>query len=138
MPQVDFYVLQEQDELARRQFACRLLEKIHKLGKSAVVIMPEAAAANAMDQLLWEFPPESFLPHGLNEDTNNPIAIRLAEDWKVARDVAINLQLQPLQDRDMCERLVEIVVQDPAVLQATREHFKFYRQQGYQIQSHAL
>jgi len=137
--QVDFYVLDHSSEDERRRFAARLLDKIQKLGKSAMVLVPDADAAAEMDRLLWEFPPESFLPHAQAGTDDAPILIGPAALWEQARgDVIINLRLEPVKSADKWERLVEIVVQEPQVLDATRRHYKFYRSQGFQIESHTL
>ena len=35
-------------------------------------------------------------------------------------------------------RVAEVVVEDPAIRQAARESFRFYREQGYSLQDHRL
>ncbi|MDT9643845.1 DNA polymerase III subunit chi, partial [Pseudomonas sp. JV245A] len=35
-------------------------------------------------------------------------------------------------------RIAEVVVEDPAIRQAARESFRFYREQGYPLQDHRL
>ena len=34
--------------------------------------------------------------------------------------------------------IAEVVVEDPAIRQAARESFRFYREQGYPLQDHRL
>ncbi|MGQ9426074.1 DNA polymerase III subunit chi [Gilvimarinus sp. F26214L] len=144
MPQVDFYILESDSLAARHQFVARLLGKLQRLGKSALVTVASDTEATELDALLWAFPPESFLPHGVvgnkaGEDApEEAVLISARPDESAARDVFVNLRQQvPSRHREL-GRIVEVVVQDPVVLAGTRENFRFYRQQGYPIESHSI
>ena len=71
MPKVDFYSLQQSDEQARLFFACRLTEKVLGQKLKIYIHTDSESAAQEMDDLLWSFKPESFIPHtlvGMDDD----------------------------------------------------------------------
>ena len=65
--EVWFYHLQSQP-LSRALPA--LLEKALERGWRAVVQTIDAAVLKAVDDMLWAYKPESFLPHGVSSDKN--------------------------------------------------------------------
>lgn len=142
MPQVDFYVLDSDSPKARWEFVARLLGKLQSLGKTAHIAVNTDAEAEQLNSLLWAYPPESFLPHQMAADAADPpredFLISAFPDSPVTHDVYINLRHQPPPGHAHLDRLVEVVVQETTVLAATRENFRFYRQQGYPIQSHSI
>ena len=137
MTRIDFYVLQAQSAQERLQFAARLIEKAW-LQQCQVVVMAEEASASALDHLLWHFKPESFVPHGRNPTTADPVAIRLPGEEPPHRDLVVNLTNRAIPDFEQFQRLAEIVVQTPDVLEATRQQYGLYRQRGFIVNTHKL
>jgi DNA polymerase-3 subunit chi len=142
-PKVDFYVLDTDSLAARGEFVARLLGKLQKLGNTAYVAVESPADAEQLDALLWSFPPESFLPHCV--DTGNGpqgdeafVISSRSPISGVDREVFINLCRQPPACHARLQRLVEVVVQNEAILAATRQNFRFYREQGYSVESHDI
>jgi len=80
MPRVDFYILPDATPEGRLLFACRLTEKAHALGHPIYLHTPSASVARRMDNLLWTYRKNSFLPHGLIEDVLPPIPPILVGD----------------------------------------------------------
>ena len=100
-----------------------------------------------LDELLWAYPPASFLPHQMvhNSDTgtltDTPAAginLNPGNQEPSVKSIYINLSSKIPSSLEGVERLVEVVIQEPSVLAQTRQHFKFYRDQGYPIQSHPI
>ncbi|MEX1034019.1 MAG: DNA polymerase III subunit chi [Cellvibrionaceae bacterium] len=152
MPQVDFYILDSAAPTARWEFVARLLGKLQKLNKTACIAVDSNEAAEQLDALLWRYPPESFVPHrverervgtdcvetGPTEPTDEPFTISSRTVTGISQDVLINLRNSPPEESAKLQRLVEVVVQEASVLNATRRNFRFYREQGYPIQSHHI
>jgi DNA polymerase-3 subunit chi len=141
MTRVDFYILQAQTEEARMLFVCRLTEKAVKRGNRVLIVVANEAIADALDDLLWSFRPESFIPHALagsEEAADVPVVISAGADQSEHHDLLVSLtaELPPFFSR--FERMAEVVVQAPEVLAATREHYAFLRQRGYPIDTHKL
>jgi DNA polymerase-3 subunit chi len=134
---VDFYILQDTDSDARWQFACRLIEKAQGLGRRILVAVDGPEAAKQLDDQLWEFKPESFVPHRLLEDSKAPAApveITWGDNCGEHHDVLINLASSVPEYFSRFERLSEVVIQSPEVLKNTRDHYRFYQQRGYPIE----
>ena len=145
MTQIDFYILQQDNPIARLHFACRLSEKAINRNHHIVIAMQDEAQANTLSEYLWSFKPESFLPHHLQTETatSSPIILlwdddKGNQDADPYHDILINLRGDIPQWFSRFKRVMEIVVQEDSCLRETREHFQFYRDRGYPLQSHAV
>lgn len=139
MLQVNFYILPDADESARLLFVCRLIDKIYHQGHGIYVQAQAQTQAQALDDLLWRFKPESFLPHALaTEQSSSPIEIGYTTILPAAKEVLINLTLDIPSFHTQFQRLVEVLNQEPTILQTGRKHYKDYQQQGYQLALHDL
>jgi DNA polymerase-3 subunit chi len=137
--QVDFYVLPEATSDARWLFACRLIDKVHRLGMRTLVVMDNEADARQFDELLWTFKPESFIPHQLiNAGKPAPVEITFTQDAGDHQGLLLNLSKSIPPYFSRCDRLSEIVIQDAESLRISRERFSFYKQRGYPIETHKL
>jgi DNA polymerase-3 subunit chi len=141
MTRIDFYVLADGARGDRYRLAARLTEKIHLQRRRIYLHTASAAEAQHMDRLLWTFRDASFLPHGLAGQVAaelNPILIGWGEDSDGETDVLINLASEVPVFFSRFERVAELIDHDPAVREAGRERFRFYRERGYPLQSHQL
>lgn len=139
MTQIDFYVLPETTSTARWLFACRLLDKVQRMGMRTLVVMDNEAEARQFDELLWTFKPESFIPHQLINGTKPaPVEITFTNDSGDHQGLLLNLSsaIPPYFSR--FERLSEVVIQEPQSLQTSRERFGFYKQRGYPIETRKI
>ena len=58
--------------------ACRLIERLYSSGKRVAVWMSDRGRAAVLDEYLWTFAQNSFVPHALwdgNGDADEPVAI---------------------------------------------------------------
>lgn len=139
MTQVDFYILPEATSDARWLFACRLIDKVHRMGVRVLVAMGDETDARAFDELLWTFKPESFIPHQLiNGDKSAPVEITFTQEAGDHQGLLLNLSktIPPYFSR--FERLSEVVIQEQQSLQSSRERFSFYKSRGYPIETRKL
>jgi DNA polymerase-3 subunit chi len=139
MTKIDFYILPSPAPAARLDFACKLTEKAWRLGHRVFLLCADAEQRDALDQRLWSFKGESFVPHSLIEDADAaPIALGLAAEYGDHSDLLVNLGLAIPGTFERFARVAEIVVEDPAIRQAARDSFRFYREKGYPLQDHRL
>ena len=135
----DFYVLPSSDPDARARFLCRLVEKIRALGHEVFIQTRDESEAQRIDQLLWEYRPESFIPHSLlNESDNAGVKIGWDAQRPQHKDVFVNLDLDIPEDALGFDRILEIVVQSEEILTATRANYKLYLSNGVQIDMHDM
>lgn len=142
MTQIDFHILQDASVEARWLYVCRFIEKVERLGHSILVVVDSEEHAHELDDLLWSFKPESFIAHqiiGGDEEAKVEITYPSSTgiiDAGEHHDVLINLSCQIPDVFSRFSRLAEIVIQDPKILENTREHYRFYKQRGYPITQH--
>jgi DNA polymerase-3 subunit chi len=132
MPRIEFYVLSSALPAERLRAACQLAMKAWRAGLPVFLRGSNAAQCAELDELLWRFKAESFVPHNLyQDDAQAPVAIGLDEEPSSTQGVLINLgsTLSPQVER--FSRVIEIVNQEPDLLTACRENFRSYRQRGY-------
>ncbi len=134
MPRSDFYVLPSADTRAREHFLFRLLEKIIALGHRIYIRTESEAAAAALDSQLWEYSADGFIPHSLVvEDLGSPVEIGYGDALPRHREICLNFALDIPDIALEFERTIEIVVQQPEILAATRRNYRRYQQSGYEI-----
>src|SRR5690606_5350796 len=143
MTHIDFYILSDDASAARWHFACRLIDKVTRLGHRVLVTLDDPAEAQEFDELLWTFKPESFIPHAcLPCDRLEQVEITTDLQSEIPlhnhHNVLLNLSSRVPAYFSRFERLSEVVIQQPEVLNNTREHYSFYRERGYPIQHRNL
>lgn len=140
VPQIDFYISQAPALDQRLLLACRLADKAFRSGHSVYLHCGDAAQAQRLDELLWSFQPSSFVPHALLDAADEPMPVRIgfgARRWN-NRDVLINLDTQVPENFAEYARVLEVVVQDAQILDVTRQHWRHYKQLGYEPQRREL
>ena len=140
-PDVDFYVLSGRRDAERLHFACRLSEKIWKMGHRIFIHAPDASAAHVMDSLLWTFKDDSFVPHCIDAGERTPlepIIIGSGQAPTADLDVLVNLAEDvPTWAMDF-ERIAELIPPDDAGKARGRERFRHYRNHGCEVRTHAV
>lgn len=141
MTRVDFYVLPNADPAQRSLLACRLAEKAYSQGLKVYIHTASDNESQQLDELLWTFRQGSFLPHAIHtagDDEPPAILLGHAHEPSSHIDVLINLgtEIPPFFSR--FERVAELVDQRPELLEQSRERFRFYRERGYDPNSHQL
>ena len=141
MPKIDFYILSEGDNKTRLQFACRLIEKAYKSKHRIYIHTDDQKDAHELDEMLWTYREDSFLPHNLYGDgpePTPPIQIGFAVTPLKQRDILINLSSEIPAFFQQFNRILEIVSNVPATQESARERFKQYRGQGFELNTHKL
>lgn len=132
---IRFYVMKQSDEHNRLMFVCKLCEKALETKQRTVILAQDVVMADTLDQLLWDFRADAFLPHALSTDPAAEYAlihITVPPERPLNTDLLINLSLEPHPDiPKSCSRVFEIVSQQNDVLTVTRQRFAEYRDRGY-------
>jgi DNA polymerase-3 subunit chi len=140
-PKVDFYLIPAVAEKERLAFACRLVEKAYQQQHRVYIHAGTQANAHQMDEILWTYREDSFLPHNLygeGPDTAPPIQIGFNAVPEKHRDILINLDNTVPGFYTQFIRVFELVLNEPADQAAARERYKAYRAQGCEITTHKL
>ena len=136
MPRADFYLIdkprfREQPLL----LVCELAKRAFAAGLPTLVLARDMAQAEALDDLLWSFDPDEYLPHqiaGMDEDEDEaPILIATPETDPAPRPLLINLRDDvPAGGFD---RVLEVVPADPAARGPLRARWKHYQSLGFDL-----
>jgi DNA polymerase-3 subunit chi len=141
MTRVDFYVLNNSDSLAREKFACRLVEKALQQDNQIYLHVQGKQQCQQLDQLLWNWRQNSFVPHqqqGQPDDADCPVLIGYNHEPEGTSQVLINLDFDVPGFFSRFDRVIEIVDQNTKIKEKAREHFTFYRDRGYDLNTHNI
>ena len=147
MTQVDFYILPESSEDARLTFTCRLAGKAVQRELGVFVLTESETDARRLDELLWTFAQNSFIPHRFAwDDESAPVAEpviigcadRTGDDGSHEWDLMINLTGEVPDAFGRYERLAEVLDADPGRREHGRERYRYYRDRGYELKTHQL
>jgi len=141
MTRIDFYVSKDTQNSARLSLACRIAEKAYKLGNRIHIHTESAEQSQMIDDLLWTFRDGSFVPHDKISNNHNdivPITIDNGKDLTIEADVLINLAQDIPSFFSQFERVAELVNEDPLYKSQARERYRFYRDRGYDLNTHNL
>ncbi len=141
MTRIDFYIVDSNDTASRSLTACRLAEKAYSLDNRIYIHAASQSEATELDELLWTYRAGSFVPHQRFEppkEQDSPVLIGHTDAPEGINQVLINLDSAVPMFFSRFERVVEIVTQEEHLRQQARERFKFYRDRGYDLQTHNL
>ena len=135
MTRVDFYVLPTDQAEARLLTACRLAAKAWQHNLRVLIHCADQNQCQTLDELLWGYRPERFIPHGLYSDwPNSPVVLAVADTADTPAQLLINLALRLPAHPQHFKRVIEIIDQHPQRLAIGRENFRQYRRNGYDPQ----
>lgn len=142
MTRVTFYLLADDHPLSPEQFACRLIDKAWRSGLPMHIHTDNEDRCQFMDQLLWSWREDSFLPHAIinNDDSDQhcPITLGFTQPTVIQKPLLINLSPEvPTFFRDF-SRVCEVVVQHPDQKAISRAKFRSYRQAGIEPEVHTM
>ena len=141
MARADFYLI------AKPRFAekplllvCELARKACDAGQPLLILAASAAQAEILDELLWEFDPDAYIPHqvaGVDEDDElAPVLIVAPEFQTPLRPLVINLRTETVPEG--FERVLEVVPADAASREPSRARWKDYAARGVEVSKHDM
>lgn len=141
MPKIDFYVLPEAAINAPLPFACRLIEKAYKQKHYIYIHTENRAMAHQLDEMLWTYRDDSFLPHNLYGDGPEPAPpIQIGFDVipEKHRDILINLHPDVPAFYSQFARVLELIANNATAQETGRLRYRFYRTKNFEINTHKL
>jgi DNA polymerase-3 subunit chi len=141
MTNIVFYIIEATNNTERLRLACRLLEKAYKTRHRVYVNANDEKQAHLLDEMLWTYRDDTFLPHNLYGDGPEPappIQIGVGVTPDKQRDILLNLSQTIPDFFPQFARVLEIVSADADIQATGREHFRHYRAAGHEITTHKL
>ena len=120
--------------------ACELARKATDHGHALLVLCASAEQAELLDDLLWSFDPDAYVPHqivGADEDEDDvPVLIAAPGHDTPMRPLVLNLRDAPVEGA--FERVLEVVPADASARGPLRERWKHYKARGLEVHSHDM
>lgn len=141
MKRVDLYLLKSNAYSDQIDFCCRLTEKAFALKQTIHILTEDNLQSDALNEALWAFKAESFLPHGLGQKNHAefPITIdseALEENDEVRRNLLILLSTKLKGEVKNFDRMCVIVPNRENEIQQARLQYKHLKQQGIEVFIH--
>ena len=136
MTRISFYILKGIEEHNRQVYACRLAEKAYYQGKHVYIHTESPEQAEQINQALWSFRADSFVPHQSIDAHNNndcPVLIGHKTSPPKLMDLLINLSPDQPMFFSQFERVAEFVNDDETIKIAGRDRYRFYQHRGYEL-----
>jgi len=137
--QVMFYLLDQESSEDKQGLSllhtCFQAAHYYRQNQRVFIYSKNEEQAHQLDELLWSFEPDSFVPHNLvGEGQRNGSAVEIS--WQTPtnrRPVLINLTSTVPNFAHQFSQIVDFVPSDEQLKQSARERFKAYRQLGFQV-----
>lgn len=138
---VDFYLLTSEEPEAIWLLTCRLIEKAYQRDHRVFVLCKDQHDAEHLDELLWTYKDESFIPHNLQgEGPEPPPPVQLGFDKEPRgfNDILINMTDSIPTYASRFKRVIELVAQSEEAKMISREHYREYRAKGCELHLHNI
>lgn len=137
----DFYLIAKPRFLAEPlRLVCELARRAHDSGQPSVILARDAAQAEELDELLWAFDEDAYLPHqiaGQDEDDEiTPILIVPPGSTTPDRALVINLRDGVAPGR--FDRVLEVVPADAEARGPLRQRWAQYKAMGFALAKHDM
>ncbi|QMT61144.1 DNA polymerase III subunit chi [Legionella sp. PC997] len=138
---IDFYLLASDQNDARWSVACRLLEKAYAKGHKVYVLCNNKHDAELLDELLWTFKDDSFIPHNLQGEGPEPpppIQIGYEREPRGFNDILLNLADYIPDFYSKFKRVMQIVANVETEKELSRAQYREYRAKGCELHTHQI
>jgi DNA polymerase-3 subunit chi len=120
--------------------ACLQASHFYRQNQKVFIYTQDQDQAHSVDELLWAFEPQSFVPHNLQgEGASYGSAVEIS--WQAPtgrRPVLINLTNTVPSFANKFSLIVDFVPTDEILKQQARERFRTCRQLNFQVSSQAV
>jgi DNA polymerase III subunit chi len=135
MPRADFYLIdkprfREQPLL----LVCELAKRAFATQQPTLILTRDHAQAEALDELLWAFDEDAFIPHQLaGDDDDADTAVLIVPPGVDTPDRPLLINLRESCPDGRCERVLEVVAADPAERDGSRLRWREYQRRGFEL-----
>ena len=144
MTQVDFYISNSDSDDARLRLACQIVDEATQRDHHVFIHATSDDEARRLDELLWTFSQGSFIPHRivrgeLEKPALEPVLIGVNQPPAPGRwDVLVNLGAEVPEFFSRYERVAEVVDANAVRREQSRGRYRFYRDRGYNLNTHQV
>jgi len=118
---------------------CELVKKAYAAEQPTLILARSTEQAEALDEKLWEFDDDSFIPHQLAGDDDDSItAVVIASPGVATADRPLVVNLRDECAEGAYERVLEVVAADPAEREGSRVRWAEYKRRGFEVNKHDM
>jgi DNA polymerase-3 subunit chi len=140
----DFYMIAGKPAFVAQPLllVCKLAEKAVQTGQPCLIFCESSAQADFLDDLLWEFDDDAFIPHqivGLEDDedqADTPVLIVPPGVETGMRPLVINLR--HTLPANGYQRVLEIVPADDSAREPARQRWLEYKKLGHELKRNEM
>ncbi len=142
MPRADFYLITKPRFRADPLLlVCELARKAFDSGSPTLILARDVAQAEAIDDTLWAFDPDAYVPHQISagdaaDEADVPVLIVTPEIDLPGRSMVINLRDEAVTLA--CERVLEVVPADESAREPQRQRWKQYKARGFELNAYPM
>ena len=140
MPRATFYLIDKpRFREAPLRLVCELAKRAFDSEQPTLILVQSMGQAEALDDELWAFEPDAFVPHqiaGNEEDEVTPVLIVPPEVETPDRPLVINLRDEPVARA--CERVLEVVPAEAGARDGSRQRYRHYQARGFEVEKHDM
>ena len=143
MARADFYLIAKpRFRTEPLRLVCELARRAFEAEQPALILVRDPAQAEELDDLLWSFDPDAYLPHQIagiaevEDDEVTPILVVPPGVETPARPLVINLR-DAAAEGDF-QRVLEVVPADASAREPLRERWRAYQQRGFELSKHDM
>lgn len=129
------YFLKVKDNSIKIQRLCKVIQELFLQRKRVLVLAPTMEAAIYLNQLLWKYAEESFLPH-VYSDMPSKEAVVITTDKESANkaEIQINLCAQPYESYGKFECMYEFFDEtSPEKAEQSKQRYSWYKEKGAEV-----
>jgi DNA polymerase-3 subunit chi len=118
--------------------ACEIAERVYLRGDRLQISAADQPQADRIDDLLWTFRPDSFVPHGFprgdKDGFSPPVVISIGEEKIPGFESLLMLNYCPVETVGQFSRVIHLVVADSLErLEASRRYWTQLKDAGFAL-----
>jgi len=117
--------------------ACEIAEENHARGSRLQIIALDQEQAERLDDLLWTFKPDSFVPHGLwagsPDEPDQPVVITTRKEQVPGMDSLLMMGYCEVDLVSRFSHVVHLVVDNEDRLDSSRRYWTLLKDAGFSL-----
>ena len=138
LAEISFYYLRRDDREQKLQIACRLAAQAYRRQKTVFILTPHEDDTKRIDDMLWNQPKNSFIPHAASVQQTKPLTpVRISNELpNDSLYLLINLTDDTIEMPGRAERVFELAT--PLERERAMARYEYYQNHNCAVQQHKL
>lgn len=134
MTEISFYQVMDETPASVDLAVALLVEKILQTGHHALIRATNEDRLERLNNNLWSFKPESFIPHGSEKDgfsEKQPVYLSTGDENPNESDILLNIAGAEAKDFSTFSRVLDVFDASEKSITEARSRWKDYKSKGY-------